>query len=151
MFECEWSTQKAEEQPWLSQTASKLQLNTHNHLESSRGRVSRWGHPLQGKQLKYLKSFANQRWEISIDAVALCSKTKWAAYLDSILGPHRQALKSRIILSSTSFVLRSEVALYPMQSKQWWNATRINSSRVDEMSIIMMFCKIVSVLNGFHC
>lgn len=90
---CEWSTRQAEEQPWLRQTASKLQLNTYNHLESSRGRVSRWGHPLQGKHLKYLESFANQRLEISIaDAVVLCSKTKWAAYLDGILRPHRHAL-----------------------------------------------------------
>ncbi len=34
-------------------TALIMQLNTHDHLESSRGRVIRRGHPLHRKQLKY--------------------------------------------------------------------------------------------------
>ncbi len=67
-------------------TALIMQLNTHNHLESSRGRVIRRGRPLHRKQLEYYNHVADQRWEISVtDAVALCSETKCAAYLDSIL------------------------------------------------------------------
>lgn len=79
---CEQSTRQAEEQPWLRQTASKLQLNTYNHLESSRGRVSRWGHPLQGKHLKYWESSANQRW---------CSRALFQNQVSCLLRRHDKA------------------------------------------------------------